>query len=218
MCDERERLIGYVYDECDADERAQIQAHLETCADCRGEIGALRGVREDLLAWSVPEHAPIWRPAPAVMRGPWWRQSQGWGLAAAAAVVLLAGVAGGAATRVLMPPPQAPVSTGVTAQDLNAVEQQLVALMRSELARVRETAPAAVDASATGSAAVVARQELEARILARLDETDRRNLERVAQLWADFNLIKEASDKDVRKLRQGLEEVKLTLERQGGGQ
>ena len=216
MCDERERLIGYVYDECDARERETIQAHLETCADCRAEIGGLRGVREDLLAWSVPEHAPVWRPVPAnVIRGPWWRQSPGWGLAAAAAVVLMAGVAGSAATRVLMPLP-APV-TGVTAQQLNAVEQQIVALMRAELARVRETVPAATDASATDSTAA-ARLALERRILDRLDETDRRNLERVTLLWADFNRMKSVSDKEVQKVQQGLEAVKVALERQGGGQ
>ena len=219
MCDERERLIGYVYDECDAQERETIQAHLETCADCRAEIGGLRGVREDLLAWSVPEHAPVWRPVPAaVIRGPWWRQSPGWGLAAAAAVVLMAGVAGGAATRVLLPLPAAPADA-VTAQQLNDVEQQIVSLMRAELARVRESATSAVDTSATDSAtAVAARQDLERRILARLDETDRRNLDAVTKLWADVIRMKSASDKEVLKAQQGVAEVKAALERQGGGQ
>ena len=37
MCDDRERLIGYLYDECDAVERRTIDAHLQECADCRAE-------------------------------------------------------------------------------------------------------------------------------------------------------------------------------------
>jgi hypothetical protein len=28
MCDERERLIGYLYEECDAEERRQVETHL----------------------------------------------------------------------------------------------------------------------------------------------------------------------------------------------
>ena len=62
MCEERERLIGFVYDECDAAERRTIEEHLETCPTCRREIAGLRGVRQDLLAWSVPEHESVWRP------------------------------------------------------------------------------------------------------------------------------------------------------------
>ena len=54
MCDERERLIGYVYDECEAAERRAVESHLEECVDCRQEIAALRSVRQDLLAWAVP--------------------------------------------------------------------------------------------------------------------------------------------------------------------
>ena len=62
MCDDRERLIGYVYDECEADERQRNEQHLAGCLSCRQEIAGLRAVREDLLAWDVPSHASIWRP------------------------------------------------------------------------------------------------------------------------------------------------------------
>ena len=51
MCNERERLIGYVYDECADDERRAIEAHLEECGACRTEIGGFRRVRQDLLAY-----------------------------------------------------------------------------------------------------------------------------------------------------------------------
>src|SRR5262245_48149450 len=120
MCDERERLIGYIYEECDADERRQIETHLKSCAVCQDEIAGLQSVRQDLLAWDVPDHAPVWRPMPAAVTPPivWWRQTPGWALAVAAAVVLLAGLAGGAATRLMTAPP-AQVA-GVTSEELSA--------------------------------------------------------------------------------------------------
>lgn len=103
MCDDRERLIGYVYDECDGRERREIEAHLETCHTCRREITGLREVRQDLLAWDVPDTPSVWRPF-APQRAPiTWRDVPGWMLAAAASLVFLAGAAGGAATQMILP-------------------------------------------------------------------------------------------------------------------
>ena len=51
MCDERERLIDYLYEEGDLRDRAEVQAHLADCATCREEIAELRAVRQDLMAW-----------------------------------------------------------------------------------------------------------------------------------------------------------------------
>ncbi len=175
MCDERERLIGFVYDECDAGDRRQIEGHLESCATCRQEIAGLRSVREDLLAWSVPEHEPVWRPLPVAVATPWWRQTPGWAFAAAASVVLMAGVAGGAATQALRAPePVAPA--GVTAAQLDAVEAQILQLMRSELDRVRLAAPAGVPAALAGDRAATAAFEREPR-----DETGRERSQDVRQ-------------------------------------
>jgi len=103
MCDDRERLIGYVYDECDGHERREIEAHLETCHTCRREITGLREVRQDLLAWDVPDTPSVWRPF-APQRAPiTWRDVPGWMLAAAASLVFLAGASGGAATQMILP-------------------------------------------------------------------------------------------------------------------
>jgi hypothetical protein len=144
MCDERERLIGYVYDECDAGERRIIEAHLESCETCREEIGGLRGVRTDLLAWDVPDHGSVWTPFVKARPTPWWREVPAWGLAAAASLMLLAGAAGGAATRAFMAPPAAaapaaPAATGST--DLASLESRINDNLRSQLsaldARVR---------------------------------------------------------------------------------
>ena len=116
MCENRERLIGYVYDECDPAERREIEAHLESCHTCRHEIRGLRSVRQDLLAWDVPSSDPIWRPIAPARQESSWRLVPMWGLAAAACATFLVGAAGGAATYALMPQSapavtQAPVTT-----------------------------------------------------------------------------------------------------------
>jgi anti-sigma factor RsiW len=111
MCDERERLIDYLYEEGDLRERAEVQAHLIDCATCREEIAALRAVRQDLMAWAVPAPDPIWRPLPVARAPLTWRDVPAWALAAAAAVVLMAGVSGAAAARFFGPGPAASVTT-----------------------------------------------------------------------------------------------------------
>jgi len=151
MCDERERLIGYVYDDVDAAERAVIDQHLESCAECRDEIRGLRGVRQDLLAWDVPQHGSVWQPfAPARLR-PWWRDVPAWALVAAAAIMFLIGGAGGAATRAFMDRPaidtthaaapalpSAPVvPASITAADLATVRHEIEDLRSEVNARVR---------------------------------------------------------------------------------
>jgi BMFP domain-containing protein YqiC len=55
MCDEKELLVGYVYDDMPDGDRVAFEAHLRGCADCRIEVKALRGVRGDLAVWAPPE-------------------------------------------------------------------------------------------------------------------------------------------------------------------
>ena len=87
MCD-KERIVSYVYEELDRAERAQVEAHLKTCAECREEVAGLRSVRVDLASWAPPQpefgfhivrdRKPTWRA--------WWTPA--FGLAAAAVLVL----------------------------------------------------------------------------------------------------------------------------------
>jgi anti-sigma factor RsiW len=152
MCDERERLIGFVYDEVDSAERRAVEAHLADCPDCRQEVGGLRQARQDLLAWDVPAHEPIWRPMPIARREVGWRQVPAWAMAAAASAVLAAGLVGAMATRWFMPAataavvtagPPAPamvpvvvspaVASAVTADEVAAIEARLVARLRGEM-------------------------------------------------------------------------------------
>jgi hypothetical protein len=149
MCDDRERLIGYVYDESDAAERRRIEEHLAGCADCRWEIASLRAVRQDLLAWDVPSHASVWRPV-APVRTISWRDVPTWAMAAAAALVLMAGAAGGAAAQVLLSRPAAEVA-----------ETSTTAPMGGQLARTNG-APTVADVESLERRLAVIRAELRA--------------------------------------------------------
>ncbi len=132
MCDDRERLIGYIYDECDAVERRRIEEHLVGCPDCRQEIAALRVVREDLLAWDVPSHASIWRPeTPARVT---WRAVPGWAMAAAAALMLMSGAAGGAVAQMLLSRPEGSVARADTSPGTVADVQAMPVSTAAEVA------------------------------------------------------------------------------------
>lgn len=151
MCDERERLIGYLYDECDAGEKRLVEAHLQTCGTCREEISGLRGVRTDLLAWDVPDHGSVWTPFVKARPTPWWREVPAWGLAAAASLTLLVGAAGGVATQAFLQHEQTgqavarstvgsavPLPVSVSQQDLSAMEQRIRGDVKAPAPRVDE--------------------------------------------------------------------------------
>ena len=113
MCDDREKLIAYLYDEASATERRQVDAHLAGCEECREELRGFRSVRQDLLAWDVPEHGSVWKPFVTPQPALWWKQVPAWGYAAAATLIFGIGLAGGFAARALATP--API-VGITAQ------------------------------------------------------------------------------------------------------
>jgi anti-sigma factor RsiW len=88
MCD-NELLVGYVYDDIEPADRRAFESHLLTCAECRGELKALKNARTQLRSWAPPEPAVEFH----VVRGPVpprraWLRSPAWGLAAAAVLVL----------------------------------------------------------------------------------------------------------------------------------
>jgi len=106
MCEEKEQLVGYLYDDLTDADRATFETHLRGCADCRSELQALRGVRADLGQWAPPEPDFGFRVirggrdaaatdmraiAPPVQSWrAWWTPAAG--LAAAAVLVLAAAV------------------------------------------------------------------------------------------------------------------------------
>jgi anti-sigma factor RsiW len=99
-------LIAFVYDDVTGEPagRALFENHLETCAHCRDEIAALRGVRTQLARWSPPEpgfavaarQSTVGSPQlPLVGHPAWWREIPAWAQLAAALLVL--GVSAGVA-------------------------------------------------------------------------------------------------------------------------
>lgn len=100
-CGEQDRLIDYLYDELEPDERARFEEHLSSCAECRLALDGMREVRAALATWQLPEEAGVGagtaifgsRPispssprSPTPATRPWWAP----GALAAAAVILLA--------------------------------------------------------------------------------------------------------------------------------
>ena len=167
MCEQRERLIGYLYEEGDTAERAVVQAHLDECADCRAEIAGFRSVQNDLRAWDVPDHESVWRPfAPAPAQA-WWQQVPGWALAAAAGLVLVSGATGGAVAYMMTPASQPQVvmqatptdvstqnTSYATAADLAAAEQRVLDRVRLQFAAFETQYSASPERVLTASAGI----------------------------------------------------------------
>jgi anti-sigma factor RsiW len=220
MCDERERLIGYVYDECDPAERRAIEDHLEDCATCRAEIGGLRNVRQDLLAWDVPPHEAVWRPLVPAPVMPWYRQVPAWAMAAAAGVMFLVGAAGGVVTHALVPHQDAAVVTaatpvqmipaGVTVSQLSEVEQRMVQMMRDELSKrqVAANGPVAVRAVPASAGTDL--------VLARLNEivgaSEQRQWEIVRDVQNEWRRSLDSLKRDV----NGMKDAIVVLQSGGG--
>jgi hypothetical protein len=91
-CDDKERLIAYLYGEAGPEDRRAIEAHVEMCGECASEIRDLRGVRTTLSAWQPPETELGFRivrePVAAAPRR-WW-QTPAWAPMALAAGLVLA--------------------------------------------------------------------------------------------------------------------------------
>lgn len=93
-CDDKERLVSYLFDESGDVDRAAVEAHLATCATCSDEVAALGAVRRDLVQWQPPEAELGFRivreQAPA---RPWWRVPVWIPATAAAGLALAVGAA-----------------------------------------------------------------------------------------------------------------------------
>lgn len=196
MCHERERLIAYVYDDCDAPERRAVEAHLEECAACRAEMSGFRRVRQDLLAWEVPDHDSVWRPFAPARVAPWWQGVPAWAMAAAALAVFAVGATGGVVTHALMPDGQiaasepvaerAVATTAVSPAELTALEARVLQAFRAELDTRLELSSAHQVASRDLS-------EAEARLIrqfrAELVAAERRQVQRFADLEGFVDIV-----------------------------
>lgn len=98
MCDSKELLVGFLYDEIDPVSKRTFERHLVTCADCREELAELGATREQIALWSPPDADLGFRivrdaDAPRPSRFRFFSFSPAWGLAAAAIIVLAIGAA-----------------------------------------------------------------------------------------------------------------------------
>lgn len=200
MCDQRERLLSYVYDEGDARERAEVQQHLDQCPDCRAEVAGLRSVRNDLLAWEVPAHDPVWRPFVAAPPAPWWRQVPAWAMAAAAGVMLLLGATGTVVVHSLMPgrlvardASPAPAATpAVTMADLTASEKRVLARLQEQVGEVDQRVQRVSNRSGSEAAIDLDHRALVQEVM-RLRGEDQAQLEIINKLREDLARLKSES-------------------------
>lgn len=219
MCNERDRLIGYVYDECDGAEREVIRRHLDACEECQGEIAALRRVREDLLAWDIPAHDSVWRPFAVPVVAPWWRQVPAWALAAAASLVLASGAVGGVVAQAMMSRGDTLVArqaatapSGVTADDLSAAEQRMIGWMRGEL-------NGRLSVASTPAAPVrVVNAPGNAELLRQVEELRRANdmqLDLIRRINNNMSQVKDGYDTKYQTLQTTVDNLKAIVLQQG---
>ena len=91
-------IVAFLYDDGDGSpaDRARFETHLATCARCRADVAALRGVRTQLARWSPPEpNFAVRNPQSAFSNPQWWRAIPAW--AQVAAALLFLGVSAGIA-------------------------------------------------------------------------------------------------------------------------
>jgi anti-sigma factor RsiW len=207
-CDDKERLVAYLYDEIGDAERAAFERHLATCASCAAEIEELRAVRVDLGRWQPPdvelgfrvvrEAAPAARP---------WRRPPVWVPTALAAGLVLAVGAGLANLRVeagnggvtlragwaqppasqaaapASPAAPVPVKAGMSEAEVHQALAALETKLRAEFASASRQA-SVVPASAS-IPSNVDRGALLQQVHALLDESERRQQRELAQRLAD---------------------------------
>ena len=223
MCNEREKLIGYLYDEGDSSERDAVRQHLEACGECRTEIASLRSVREDLASWEVPEHGSVWRPFTAAPTPPWWQHVPQWALAAAAGIVLVSGAAGGAVTHAFMPHATpvvqaAPVgATQVSAPTELAAMQQEIVRLRQELGQLNGRVQQASAVAVTPDMEAALHKTFD-RQLSDLRLQGDQQLNAVQSLYRDFGDYKKTVNFSVTRLRSDLQELAGVVGARSGGQ
>jgi anti-sigma factor RsiW len=96
--DRDEAIVAFLYDDAEGSpaDQARFETHLQTCARCRADVAALRGVRAQLARWSPPEPSfAVRTPQSAIRNPPWWRDIPAW--AQVAAALLFLGVSAGVA-------------------------------------------------------------------------------------------------------------------------
>jgi hypothetical protein len=195
-------IVAFLYDDADGSpgERTRFETHLPTCARCRADVAALRGVRTQLARWSPPEPIDL-RSTINNQHARWWRDIPAW--AQVAAALLFLGVSAGVAnldvrydgnglsirtgwsTRSGVAQSASPANDAPWRADLAALERQLKTELRAIQASSRP-APAQTVRAASATDADVTR-----RVRALVEDSEKRQQRelalRIAGLLRDVN-------------------------------
>ena|SRR5687768_9830193 len=200
MCEQREQLLDYLYEEATPTDRRAVERHLEGCEECRGEIRAFRNVREDLLAWGVPNPPSVWTafaPAPVV---PWHRQVPAWALAAAASLMFVVGSAGGfVAHSVVDGSSPATAAPAEVTQTSILDSKAILTLIREELANAgRDATSPATEVNDTSPRPLQLDPKAEERLMTRVSALVNDSQQRQLGQLSDY-LFQRAQEDDVQR-------------------
>ncbi len=95
MCESKELLVSFLYNEIDSVSKREFQKHLATCVECREELAELGATRAQIATWTPPDADlgfRIVRETESPKRR-WFEFSPAWALAAAAVLLLAIGAA-----------------------------------------------------------------------------------------------------------------------------
>lgn len=95
MCESKELLVSFLYNEIDSASKREFQKHLATCVECRDELAELGATRAQIAAWTPPD-ADLGFRIVRETESPthrWFEFSPAWGFAAAAVLLLAIGAA-----------------------------------------------------------------------------------------------------------------------------
>lgn len=199
-------LAAYLYGECEAAERAAVEAHLAVCAACAAELASLGATRSALASWAPPDATLGFRivseqgaepatTATVLRPARWWRQPlPAWAQAAAAILIFAAGGLLGMRAGVpstladpaaAAPPMQtAPAVSSVSTQDLAALEQRLRREMTA-LRPVAQPAPVAAPAAANNEQVI---QRVQALLVESEQRQQREMSLRLTQVLRDMDM------------------------------
>jgi hypothetical protein len=180
-CGDTEALVGFLYEECETDERAAIAAHLALCSACAADVGALSVTRQQLSAWTPPDarlDCRLTSNPTSAPRVSWWSNPlPAWQLAAAV-VIFAAGTGLGAtlsrSAAAVAAAPAADV-TGLNRAALTRLDQRVSDIE----AKSPQTAPVAWDDSSRQALVTWVRQEIR--------DSERRNRILLAETILKFN-------------------------------
>jgi hypothetical protein len=95
MCESKELLVSFLYNEIDPADKRMFERHLATCSECRHELAELGDTRAQIGLWTPPDADLGFRIVreSKPSRRPWFQFSPAWGLAVAAVLLLAIGAA-----------------------------------------------------------------------------------------------------------------------------